>query len=423
MNTGSRHILLKIITKIGANLEDAQDIRLQKSLLVVGSLMFIAAGAIWGITYILLGETVAGVIPLSYAIVSLLSVIHFGLTRQYRFFRGSQLVLILVLPFLLMVALGGYINSSAVILWSFICPLGALMFAEYRQAPRWLLAYLALLVISGLLQSYVRLTNHLSPGMVITFFVLNISAVSSIAFVLLYYFVGQKELAYRLLRVEQDRSESLLLNVLPREIAARLKSGERIIADHHPSVSILFADLVGFTPLTNVLSPNEMVELLNEIYSQFDSLIEKYGVEKIRTIGDNYMIAAGLPLPREDHAQALAHLALEMNAYVATLPTVGGQHLAYRIGINSGPVIAGVIGHKKFAYDVWGDAVNTASRMESQGKPGKIQITQATYELLKNDFICEAKGPMMIKGKGRMETWFLIRAKGDQKMGTPDRPT
>jgi guanylate cyclase len=400
-----------MITKIGESLDDAQDIRLQKSLLVVGSFMFIAAGALWGIAYIFLREPLAGIIPLSYALISLVSVIHFSLTHQYRFFRASQLVLILLLPFLLMLALGGFINSSVVILWSFICPLGALLFAEYRQAPRWLLAYLVLLALSGFLQPYVRFTNHLPQNLVTVFFVLNIGAVSSIAFVLLHYFVGQKELAYRLLRVEQDRSEGLLLNILPREIAVRLKGGERTIADHHPSVSILFADLVGFTPLTNVLTPNEMVELLNVIYSHFDSLIEKHGVEKIRTMGDNYMIASGLPRPRADHAQALANLALEMNAYIASLAPVGDQRLSFRIGINSGPVIAGVLGHKKFAYDVWGDTVNTASRMESHGMPEKIQITQATYDLLKNDFICESNGPVIVKGKGQMETWFLVRSK------------
>jgi adenylate cyclase len=231
--------------------------------------------------------------------------------------------------------------------------------------------------------------------------------------VLLHYFVGQKELAYRLLRVEQERSEDLLLNILPPEIAARLKGGEQTIADHYPSVSILFADLVGFTPLTNVLSPNEMVELLNEIYSHFDSLIEKYGVEKIRTIGDNYMIASGLPRPRPDHAQSLANLALEMNTYIASLDPVAGHHLSFRMGINSGSVIAGVIGRKKFAYDVWGDAVNIASRMESQGVPGKIQITRNTYGLLKDDFVCELVGSIDVKGIGQMETWFLASAKED----------
>ena len=399
---------LSMVLSMVLNMDDAEDIRLQKSLLVVGSFMFTLAGAVWGIAYILFNERAAGAIPISYALLSILNLIYFSLTQRYHFFRSSQLALILVLPFLLQLALGGFINSSAVIFWSFICPLGALMFAEIRQAPRWLAAYLVLLVISGILQPHVRISNQLPQGFIIVFFVLNIGAVSTIAFVLLHYFVGQKDYAYSLLRVEQDRSEALLLNVLPREIAGRLMKGERVIADHHPSVSILFADLVGFTPLTDTLTPNEMVELLNQIFTHFDSLIEKMEVEKIRTIGDNYMIAAGLPKPRADHAQVLARLALEMNAYVESLAPIEGRRLAFRFGLNSGPVVAGVLGHKKFTYDVWGDTVNTASRMESQGEAGKIQITRAAYELLKNDFLCEPNGPISVKGKGPMETWFLM---------------
>lgn len=411
MASSSRVSTLASILNIGENVDDAQDIRLQKSLLVRGSLMFISAGTLWGIVYLLFREVLSGLIPLSYAIISSLSILHFALTRRYHFFRTSQLALILVLPFFLMTALGGYIQGSAVIIWSFICPLGALLFAEYRHAPRWMFAYLLLLAFSGLLQPYFFRENQLPQVLVIALYVLNLGAVSSIAFVLLYYFVGQKELAYSLLRAEQDRSEGLLLNILPREIAARLKSGERVIADEHQNVSILFADLVGFTPLTDLLSPNEMVELLNQIYSHFDALIEKCGAEKIRTIGDNYMVAAGLPAAREDHAQVLAELALEMNAYIASLAPVAGQRLAFRMGINSGPVIAGVIGSKKFAYDVWGDTVNTASRMESQGEPGKIQITQTTCKLLQDRFICKPKGPLLVKGKGPMETWFLEGSK------------
>ena len=338
------HSPFSMISRIGARINDAEDLRLQKSLLVAGSLMFIPAGAVWGIIYLLIGEPLAGWIPLSYAGVSLASVILFHLSGDYRLFLTSQLVLILLLPFLLMLALGGYISSSAVIFWSFISPLGALLFAEYRQAPRWLLAYLALLVLAAFLQPYLRTANNLTAEQLIVFFVLNIGVVSAIAFVLPHYFVGQKELAYRLLHSEQVRSESLLLNVLPEEIAARLKNGDQAIADHHPSVTILFADLVGFTPLSSQLSPVEMLELLNEIYSHFDALIEKYGVEKIRTIGDSYMIASGLPHPRSDHAQAIARLALEMRDYIAGFPPVQGQRLSFRIGINSGPVIAGVIG-------------------------------------------------------------------------------
>jgi guanylate cyclase len=399
--------LLNRLSNLGYAPDDSEDVRLQKSLMVAGSFMFIAAGAAWGVAYIVLGEPVAGMIPLSYSVVSFLSFVFFALTPRYHFYRSSQLVLILLLPFFLQVALGGYVNASAVVFWSFISPLGALLFAEPRYAPRWLVAYLSLLLFSGLLQPYVRASNHLQQNLIIVFYILNLGAVSSIAFVLLSDFIRQKNEAMQLLRQEQERSESLLLNVLPKEAAVRLKSGAKTIADTYDSASILFADLVGFTPLSAVLSPAAMVEVLNEIYSHFDSLVEKYGLEKIRTIGDNYLVASGLPQRRPDHAQALARMALDAIAYLESFPPVGDQRLSFRIGINSGSVIAGVIGIKKFHYDIWGDAVNIASRMESQGEPGKIQIAPNTYELIKNEFICEPQGPITVKGKGLMETWYL----------------
>jgi guanylate cyclase len=402
-----RHWLNRI-SRLGADPADSDEVRLQKSLLVAGSFMFIAAGAIWGVAYTLLGESLAGMIPLSYAVVSFLSFVFLVLTRRYLPYRFSQLVLILFLPFLLQIALGGFVNASVVILWSFICPLGALLFAEPPHASRWLLAYLFLLLLSGFLQPFVRATNVLPQGLENVFFVLNIGTVSTIAFILLSYFIRQKDEAFRLLRLEQAKSESLLLNVLPREVAGRLKDGSRIIADSYESASVLFADLVGFTPLSAELAPAEMVAILNEVYSHFDTLVEKYDLEKIRTIGDNYMVAAGLPRRRPDHAQALARMALEINAYLASRPPIGDRRLSFRIGINSGPAIAGVIGTRKFHYDVWGDMVNVASRMESQGVPGKIQVTPATYALIKDEFICEPHGPISIKGKGLMETWFLI---------------
>ena len=399
--------ILALCFRIGADPRDSEDVRLNKAMLVNASFMFIIAGLLWGVAYLLLGEPLAGAIPLSYGIFSSLSVVYFALKRRFEFFRFSQLLLILLLPFLLMLALGGFINSSAVILWSFISPLGALLFSEPRRAPRWLLAYLGVLILSGFLQTYVRVANNLPEILLIPFFILNIGVVSAIAFYLLYFFVGQKNKALQLLRLEQEKSESLLLNILPGEVANRLKGGERTIADYYESVSVLFADMVGFTRLTAELSPTAMVELINEIYSQFDSLVEKYGVEKIRTIGDSYMIASGLPRQRPDHAIILARLALEMNACLQTLDTVRKHALTFRIGINSGPVIAGIVGQMKFQYDIWGDTVNIASRMESQGEPGKIQVTQAFYELIKDDFICEPKGQVAIKGGGSIETWIL----------------
>jgi adenylate cyclase len=393
---------LPAITQIGADPNDDDDIRLQKSLLVVYAFPFMFVGLAWGIMYFFFHEPLAGAIPFSYGIFSFLSILHFAQTRQYAFFRFSQLTLILLLPFLLMVALGGFVNGSAVILWALICPLGALLFDEPSHALRWFLAFILLVVLSGFLQPYVRRINHLPSALVIFFFVINLFGVSSIVFLMVSYFVGQKNLF-------QQKSEALLLNILPKEIAVILKNENRTIADHYDEASVLFADMVGFTPLSAKLPPVEMVELLNEVFSFFDSLLDKYGVEKIRTIGDSYMVASGVPRRRSDHAQALTYMALEMQDYISNHIFRNGQHLSFRIGINSGSMIAGVIGRRKFVFDVWGDAVNVASRMESQGLSGAVQITQMTYELIKDEFICEPRGTVNVKGKGEMEVW-LVRA-------------
>ena len=363
--------------------------------------MFILAGFLWGIMYILFGQVPAGYITLGYSIISLLSVILFGLTRRYHFFRTSQLTLILFLPFFLMIALGGFFYSSAVILWSLISPIGALLFDEPRHALRWLLAYLGLVALSGLIQPYFPAPRPLSAGLITLFFVMNIGVVSAIAIILLAYFVSQKN-------IFQQKSENLLLNVLPKEIDAILKNENRIIADHYDDASILFADMVNFTPMSAEMSPAAMVELLNEVFSHFDLLVEKHGLEKIKTVGDCYMVAAGVPRPHADHAQIITRLALEMRAYLESHSFNASRPVTFRIGINSGPVLAGVIGRKKFIYDLWGDSVNTASRMESHGSGGIIQITRDTYELIKDDFICEPRGTITIKGKGEMEVWHVM---------------
>jgi adenylate cyclase len=402
------------LTSLGATPQDDVELRLRKFLLVVGALMFISAGLIWSLLYFALREPAAGLIPLGYSLFSLLSVGLFAVTHNYRLYRFSQLLLILLLPFFLTVALGGFVNSSAVIMWSLISPFGALVFGDPRHAPRWLLAYLALVVSCLFLQPYLRTSNNLSPTAILVFFALNISAVSSVAFTLLYIFVRQRNVLLAQLQIEQAKSENLLLNILPPEIAAILKNDDRTIADHFPGVSVLFADMVGFTPLTAAMTPTDMVGLLNEIFTQFDHLVDQFGLEKIRTIGDSYMVASGVPRPRPDHAQAIARLALAMLQYVETNPTCLRHRLSFRIGINSGPVVAGVIGRKKFIYDLWGDAVNTASRMESHGTPGQIQITRETYDLLKDEFVCEPRGTIAVKGKGEMDTWYLVADRSKQ---------
>jgi class 3 adenylate cyclase len=209
------------------------------------------------------------------------------------------------------------------------------------------------------------------------------------------------------LEAEQEKSERLLLNVLPKAIAERLKRGEENIADSYTEVSVLFADIVGFTILSTKVTPKQLIELLNRIFSAFDALSEKYGLEKIKTIGDAYMVVGGLPTPRDDHAVAIADIALAMQEYVEQFNRETSQGLSIRIGINSGPVVAGIVGTKKFLYDIWGDAVNTAARMESQGIEGRIQVTEATYHHLREKYQFEERGVVDIKGKGEMCVYIL----------------
>lgn len=403
--------LITFVSQIGVDPADTAAERLQKTLLLAFTAVSIIAGFLWGALYLAFDEPLAAAIPLGYAVLSLISVALFQMLRHYVLFRFTQLLLILLLPFLLMIALGGFINGSAVIVWSFLCPMGALIFCGTREARFWLLVYLGLLVASGLMENLLRESNNLPPSFVTTFFVMNIGTISVITLLLLSYFIVRRDEAYDLLQIEQDKSERLLLNVLPQEIATILKSHEGILAEQFDSASVLFADLVGFTPLSMKMTPVETVELLNTIFSHFDSLVDKYDLEKIRTVGDNYMVAAGVPRPRPDHCESIARLALEMRDYLVKLPPCAGQKIEFRIGINTGPLVGGVIGQRKFHYDVWGDAVNTAARMESHGVPQEIQITSAAYSLLRHDFICEERGYIEVKGKGRMSVWLLTGEK------------
>jgi class 3 adenylate cyclase len=220
--------------------------------------------------------------------------------------------------------------------------------------------------------------------------------------------LGEAPRSRRALSVEQEKSERLLLNVLPAPIAARLKQAEDVIADRYAEVTVLFADIVDFTPLSEQIAPERVVASLNELFSVFDLLVRRQGLEKIKTIGDAYMVAGGLPEPRPDHAEAVAEVALAMRKEVARRLDPTGRPLAVRIGIDTGPVVAGVIGRDRFIYDLWGDTVNTASRMESLGVPGCIQVTARTHQRLRDGYRFERRGPIQVKGKGEMITYFLL---------------
>jgi class 3 adenylate cyclase len=284
------------------------------------------------------------------------------------------------------------------------------MFVVGRFQTRWYAAYALVSVVAGPIFVAVALPTVL--GYLVGGMSVSVLAVAALLVLLAYYqerTARGEFLANHLLAAERDKSERLLLNILPGPIAHRLKAGGSVtLADDFEQVGVLFADIVEFTPLAASLPAAEVVGLLNRIFTAFDELAEKHGMEKIKTIGDAYMAAAGLPEPRQDHAAALAWMALDMRAAVGEFRRASGEPLALRIGLNVGPVVAGVIGTKKFIYDLWGDTVNVASRMESHGQPGTIQVTEAAHALLRDRFAFGPPYTVDIKGRGAMTAYVLL---------------
>jgi adenylate cyclase len=400
--------LITLIGRIGVDPTDSDETALRKRLAVLLCAGTLPLTLLWSAIYLAVGVPIAAAIPAFYTVFTPVNTAIFAHTRNFRFYRFSQLLLILLLPWLVTLSLGGFKQSSVVIIWAALCPLGSLLLEDLRSTSLWIVGFVVLLILTAALQPVLS-PAALPEGFVTWFFVLNIGAVVTVVFGLLYHFVGRRNFF-------QQQAEMLLLNILPREISAALKAEQRTIADEYPAASILFADVVGFTPMAATMTPMELVGLLNQVFLCFDGLVEKYDLEKIKTIGDCYMVASGVPRSREDHATALVDLALDMQAAVAGT-RFGGRELALRIGINSGPVVAGIIGRKKFTYDLWGESVNLASRMESHGRMRCIQITRTTYELIEDAFDCEAMGPTEIKGAGRMEVWHVL---GRKKLATAE---
>ena len=392
---------------IGADPGDTADERFRKRLLVGVALIILPVGFVWGCLYWIVGEQEVALTPWAYVTGSAVSLAVFARTRSFAFLRTAQLLLILVAPALGTIMVGGIDESSSVILWSLLAPLGAVAFDRPGRAWPWFAAFVATILLALALSEVVRPNGaDLPEAFVRTFDVLNIVVVSFVAMLLLVTFARGRDLA-------QARVEALLRNVLPADVAQRLQSDPNSIADHFDEASILFADVVDFTPLASRLDAREVVGLLDRLFTSFDELVDRYDVEKIKTIGDCYMVAAGVPAQRPDHAHALAGLALEMRKCAKDcLPEDVDHDLRLRIGISSGPVVAGVIGRRRFLYDLWGDTVNMASRMESHGTADAIQITRSTWELLRDDFVAEPMGLVEVKGKGVVETWRLVGPRG-----------
>lgn len=299
----------------------------------------------------------------------------------------------------MIVLFGGVLESASNTSWSILAVIGAVALFADRRAHIWLGVFVVSTIGAFLVTRVVEPLYVLPTQAYFALF--NTLAVAVFVYGILYYFVRQSARLY-------NQSESLLRNILPGPIAERLKHSSAMIADEFESASILFADVAGFTPMAASMEPTQVVELLNDVFTAFDGMVIERGLEKIKTIGDAYMVAAGVPVPRDDHARVICDLALVMQDYLSGHEFIG-HDLKMRIGIASGPVMAGIIGHQKFSYDLWGDTVNLASRMETSGVPGRIQLAEGTCRLVQDWFECEERGAVEIKGKGPTVTWFLVR--------------
>lgn len=387
--------------------QDSLVVRSEKTTIFLIAISCSIAGVLWGIAYgVILGWGLTALLPFLFSVVVGSSLAVSQASRNHYYVVYAQTTSIIIFTAAIQWSIGGMFDSGVVLVWAAIGPLGALLFFSPRKSVPWFVLYFIVLAITISFDGYFS-SNALEVSETFkkTFLAMNLGASSLLIFAFSGYFVNAS------IR-ERANADRLLLNVLPAEIAETLKESDETIAQHHESVSVLFADVVGSTPLFANLEPTEVVDWLNEVFSVLDDLVDRHGLEKLRTMGDGYMVGSGVPGTRKDHSRALVACSLDMIQALKSLPLRQGKKMSFRFGINSGPVVAGVIGKSKFHYDVWGDTVNVASRMESHSEESRLHVSQSTYELIKDEFECVSRGMTDIKGKGPMQTWFVEKARG-----------
>ena len=418
--------LLARLRSGGIRPEDSADERLNKSLLVLATGLVCVASTLWLAVYWSLGPRLSATLPFVYQLLLAGNLAFFLYRGNFRSFRVTQLWLFLFAPFAAQWAIGNFITASGILLWGLLAPIGAILCIGARESLAWFFAYAFLVALTGFFDYYLAdaatYRNALVPVETsVVFFALNFLAVSSIVFMLLRFAIEQKQIiarrlaeAHALLEQEQALSERLLLNILPGPVARRLKENEKNIADGFADVSVMFADIVNFTQVAAGMTPAQVFSMLNRVFSRFDEQAEARGLEKIKTIGDAYMVAGGLNSDNADYTAAIADLALEMRDWLRNQTTGTGVLLDLRIGIGTGPVVAGVVGKKKFIYDLWGDTVNLASRITTEGVPGMVQVDTATYLRLRSRYDFHPPQTLYLKGKGDTVVYRLIGRRADE---------
>jgi class 3 adenylate cyclase len=403
---------------------DSDELRLNKQLLMFATGLVSAASMLWLSIYWLLGPRFSVTYPYLFQLALAGNVVIYILSRNFNLFRVVQLGLFLFAPFVMQWSIGDFIDASGIVLWALLAPIGAILFFGVRESLAWFFAWAFMVALSGFFDFMLAdnavssAAAHIPQRTSVVFFALNFIAVATMIYMLLRFSIQEKhkiqahlETAHQALQHEQERSEKLLLNILPAPVAHRLKNSEATIADGFADATVMFADIVNFTHVAENMTPNQVFSMLNRIFSAFDDLAEQYGLEKIKTIGDAYMVAGGINTDNGDYSAAIADLAIAMQNILQSDFTINTTHLEMRMGIGTGPVVAGVVGKKKFIYDLWGDTVNLASRITSEGVPGMIQCDTATYRRLSDRFDFHAPQTIYLKGKGEMTVYRLIGRK------------
>ena len=403
---------------------DSEELRLNKSLLMLATGLVSVATMLWVTLYSILGPQFSATVPFAFQVLLAGNMLFYIKSRNFDFFRVSQLGLFLFLPFVAQWSGGNIVSTSGVLLWALLAPVGAILCIGVRQSVGWFIAWVTLTALSGAADFYLAdpllaQKSNVPMRTAIVFFTLNFISISTIIYALLRLSIMEKrkiqvslEEAHQQVQIEQERSEKLLLNILPSPIAERLKNSDKTIADGFADVTVMFADIVNFTQVAANMSPSQVFAMLNTIFSAFDELAEQYRLEKIKTIGDAYMVAGGLNEGLVDYSAAIADMAVSMRDLLRRDFSVNAAHLEIRIGIGTGPIVAGVLGKKKFIYDLWGDTVNIASRITSEGVPGMIQCDTTTYHRLATTFDFHEPQTIYLKGKGDMTVYRLIGRKG-----------
>ena len=387
---------------LGVSTDDDESERLRKAATTLVAVIVIGLAPIWVGAYLLISRPLSAAIPGSYALISAGMLVWIASRGEMRGFVRIQMLFFLVLPLLLQASMGGFVQGSVVSMWAFAAPLLALVVSGPRVGSWWFAAFSVGIALSAVFEPALSEAVQAPPRTVqLTFFVLNIGFPLLTANLVLVYFIRQRDVA-------RDQTEALLGQILPASVIRRLKHGEAQIADRHEQATVLFADIVDFTAFAERIPPERIVTLLSRAFLELDRLTAEFGLEKIKTLGDGYLAVAGVTAPRPDHAEAATAMALEVGTALTAALGDDWPQLRLRVGLATGAVMAGVIGSERFSFDVWGDTVNTASRMASSAEPGTVLVTAETCAAIGSRYRVDEREAVTVKGKGAMTTYVVL---------------